>query len=64
MYKHGEYTLHKKDITLKGTGKQYPMYFFSKKQPKSGEPCDLPEGYIVKVNPKTGLPFLKKEKNV
>ena len=62
-YVEGEYKLYVKHIELKGNkGKKYPMYFFSKKTPKSGEQCNLPKGYIVKVNEKTGLPFLKREK--
>jgi hypothetical protein len=60
-YKHGEYMLYVKHIELRGNkDKKYPMYFFSKKIPKSGEQCDLPQGYIVKVNERTGLPFLKR----
>jgi len=62
VYMQGDFTLFVKYISLKGTpGKKWPMYFFSKKQPKSGDPCDMPEGYVVKVNEKTGLPFLKKK---
>ena len=63
-YELGAYKLYVKYIELKGNKeKKYPMYFFSKKIPKSGERCELPEGYIVKVNEKTGLPFLKREKS-
>jgi len=62
VYKQGDYTLYKKDITLRGSGKIRPMYFFSKKTPKAGEKCDLPEGYEVVENEKTGLLFLRRLK--
>ena len=59
-YTHDGYTLYVKYITLKD-GKQYPMYFFSKKTPKSGNPCDMPDGYVVGKNEKTGFLYLKKQ---
>jgi len=55
-----EYTLYTREVELKG-GKIQRIYFFSAKKPKSGEPIDKPAGYNVKVNLKTGLPFLKKK---
>lgn len=60
-YIDGDYTLHKREVTLKG-GKVQNIYFFCKNMPpKSGEPCDLPEGYeLGGYNPKTKLPYLKK----
>lgn len=58
-YKHDGYTLHSRDVDLKNGGTQ-TIYFFSKKEPKSGEPCELPNGYAVGVNGVTGLPYLKK----
>lgn len=62
-YTHDGYTLFVKHITLKNKpDTTYPMYFFSKKLPKSGEPCDLPEGYTVGKNEKTGFLYLKKRK--
>lgn len=54
------YTLHTREVTLKGNRKQR-IYFFSKKKPKSGKPCDLPDGYNVGKNKKTGLLYLKKK---
>lgn len=59
-YKQDGYTLHKRDVELKNGGTQ-TIYFFSKKKPKSGVPCDLPDGYQVGVNKQTGLPYLKKK---
>lgn len=37
------------------------IYFYSKKKPVSGTPCDMPEGYEVTFNKKTGMPLLKKK---
>lgn len=56
-----EYTLHKREVTLKG-GRKSEIYFFAKSKPKSGVPCEKPDGYIVGRNKRTGLPYLKKEK--
>jgi len=61
-YKYGDYTLHKKMVTLKGNKKTYPLYYFCKKTPKSGQPCELPEGYEVFVNEKIECPLLKYSK--
>jgi hypothetical protein len=58
-YKHEDYTLHAREVVLKGGHKQ-TIYFFSQRQPKAGEPVDLPEGYKVAVNKRTGLPYLKR----
>ena len=58
-YMHDGWTLYKRDVTLKG-GRQQTIYFFSKREPKSGSPCEKPPGYSVGVNKRTGLPYLKK----
>jgi DNA-binding Lrp family transcriptional regulator len=58
-FKHGEYTLYTMDIKLR-SGKVRSMHFFSKKLPKRGTPCDLPSGYSVEINKKSGMPYLKK----
>ena len=60
VYKHENWTLYCKDVTLKG-GINQTIYFFNKRTPKSGNPCDLPNGYTVGVNKRTGLPYLKKK---
>lgn len=57
---HDGWTLYKREVTLKG-GRKQTIYFFSKRDPKSGTPCEKPDGYIVGVNKRTGLPFLKKQ---
>jgi len=59
-YSYESWTLYKKDVTLKG-GKIQTSYFFTKRTPKSGRPCNLPKGYMVRVNDRTGLPYLKKK---
>lgn len=61
VYKQDGFTLFKKDVKLKG-GREQTIYFFSKKLPKSGDPCELPEGKEVVVNPTTHLPFLRNKK--
>lgn len=58
-YSEAGYTLHKRDVVLKG-GKRQTIYFFARSLPKSGTPSELPEGYVVDQNPRTGLPYLKR----
>jgi hypothetical protein len=63
MYKHTnsrgvEYSLNTKIVKF-GTSER-SIYFFSKDERDTG--CDLPEGYIVSENSKTGLPMLKKDR--
>lgn len=53
------YTLHTREVKLKG-GRLQTIYFFAKSKPKSGRPCDMPVGYKIGKNPRTGLPYLKK----
>jgi len=51
------YHLHNKVVTLKNTGKQQTIYFFSVKPEGS---IDMPEGWQVVQNQRSGLPFLKR----
>lgn len=60
-YKYSDYTLYEKEIEGK-TGKKRTVRFFSKEKPDEGEPIDLPKGYEVKENKKTGVPYLKKKR--
>ncbi len=53
------YTLYTLDVDLKNGGRR-TIYFFSKRQPKSGRLSGKPGGYHVGVNKRTGLPFLKR----
>ena len=61
VYHHGKYTLYTKQVDLKG-GRTVTIYFFSSGKPKSGKPCSLPDGYIVGVNKRSNMPYLKKKK--
>lgn len=54
-----KYYLHSIDITLRGSGKNQTIYFFSK-DIRKGSLDDLPRGYQVVESQKTGLPVLKK----
>ncbi len=54
-----DYRLYYRDVRLP-TGRVQRIYFFSRSIPKVGIPCDLPEGYEVCENSRTGLPFLAK----
>ncbi len=60
-YQYGNYTLYEKEIETK-TGKKRSVRFFSKGEPEKGIPIDLPQDYSVKVNKRTGVPYLKKSK--
>lgn len=52
------YYLHSKDVTLRG-GRQQTIYYFARKAgPNTLD--DLPAGYGVVHNKRTGLPMLKK----
>ena len=58
---HGDYTLYEKESSTK-SGVKRTIRFFSKAKPENAEPIDLPKGYVVKENKKTGVPYLKKQK--
>lgn len=53
------YFLHERRQKLKG-GQEVMLYFFAG-QPGEGAVDDLPAGYEVSENTKTGLPLLKKK---
>lgn len=53
------YFLHKKDVTLRG-GRQQTIYYFGREEKANS--CDLPDGYEVMENSRTGLPMLRKAK--
>ena len=52
------YYLHSREVTLKG-GRQQRIFFFAK-EVKDGAIDEIPEGYIVIENTRTGLPILKR----
>jgi hypothetical protein len=56
----GGYTLYKREVKKKDGGTR-TFYYFSKTPSEKGIPAKKPENYKVKVNPKTGVPYLKKE---
>lgn len=59
VYEKNGYELYTRKVKLKG-GRDQVIYFFSKRKPKSGSKTDLPGGYVVGINKRTGLPYLKK----
>ncbi|MFA6423229.1 MAG: hypothetical protein WCW17_02125 [Patescibacteria group bacterium] len=52
------YFLHSKEVTLRG-GRQQVIYYFAGEE-KENAIDDLPSGYVVMENSRTGLPMLKK----
>ncbi|MBM1154761.1 hypothetical protein DRN94_002660 [archaeon] len=68
-YKYKGWTLYKRQVRLRGSGKLVTVYFFSKRKPKSGTPVSESEfrkleaaGATIVVNERTGLPFLRLKK--
>ena len=52
------YILHKKDVTLRG-GRKQTIYYFAREEKANS--TDMPDGYEVMENSRTGLPMLKKK---
>lgn len=52
------YYLHSREVTLRG-GRKQRIFFFAR-QVKDGALDDLPGGYEVMENSRTGLPMLKR----
>lgn len=58
--KSGEtYYLHSKEVTLRG-GRKQVIYFFAREE-REGSLDEIPQGYMVMENERTGLPMLKRE---
>lgn len=55
-----DYYLHSREVNLR-SGRKQVIYFFAKK-PSEGAIDDLPGGFEVVENPRTGLPILRKKK--
>jgi len=53
------YYLHMRDVTLRGSGKKQRIYFFARATGK-GSLDEVPAGYKVVENKRTGLPVLKR----
>lgn len=56
-----DYTLYEKETVTK-KGNKRKVRFFSKEKPDEGKPINLPEGYEVKRNKRTNVPYLRKKK--
>lgn len=59
-YRYGNYTLYKKEIKT-SSGKKRTVHFFSKTEPDEGVSVKLPADFEIKVNKKTGVPYLRKK---
>lgn len=55
-----DYYLHKREVQLRGSGKKQTIYFFAR-DVRDGALDDIPAGYTVVENPRTGLPILKRK---
>jgi len=62
-YSFEKWSLYKADIKLKDNERS-TLHFFSRWTPKRGAPCDLPKSFIVVVNERTGLPYLKRREDL
>jgi len=61
-YLHKGWTLYTREVKLK-KGPKVTIYFFSKRKPKSGRMMnEMPIGYKVGENKRTGLPYLSKKR--
>jgi hypothetical protein len=61
FFEYGEYSLYRKEIILQSDKKRI-IHFFSKGKPDDGEQVSLPDGYEVKINKKTGVPYISRKK--
>lgn len=59
-FQYGDYTLYQKTITINDKDKR-TIHFFAKEVPETGDPTDLPKGYEVKINRKTGVPYIRRK---
>jgi len=55
-----EWTLYTRIVHLNG-GQKQQIFFFSKRTPQSGTPCDIPDGYTIGLNKRTGFLYIKKK---
>lgn len=54
-----DYYLHSKDVRLR-SGRNQRIYYFAR-ETRSGALDEIPEGFMVIENKRTGLPILKKK---
>lgn len=52
------YYLHSKEVTLRG-GRKQTIYYFAREEANA---CEIPAGYEVMENSRTGLPMLRKSR--
>ena len=62
-YSFEKWNLYKAEIELKDN-KRRTLHFFSTRTPKRGIPCDLPKGFTISANERTGLPYLKRREDL
>ncbi|MCL5411879.1 MAG: hypothetical protein M1150_04080 [Patescibacteria group bacterium] len=55
------YYLHSRTVTLKSTGKGQTIFYFAQDIRPGSALDQLPAGFEVVENERTGLPFLKKK---
>lgn len=64
QYAYEGWYLYSKDVCLKNSPHTFKIYFFSRKQPKSGTAVST-EAFqamnaVVKENQRTGMPYIKR----
>lgn len=59
-YEKSGYVLYAREQPLR-KGRTQTIFFFSKRVPVVGKPSELPDGYLVAVDHRTGVPYLKKK---
>lgn len=60
-YEKNGYTLYSREQPLR-KGKTETIFFFSKREPIVGDPLEeTPDGYVVAIHGRTGVPYLKKK---
>lgn len=59
VYERDGYTLYARQQLVRGERYQ-TIYFFSKRKPVVGEVTDVPDGYLVVMEKKSGIPYLRK----
>ncbi|MBT3865344.1 hypothetical protein HOE67_00735 [Candidatus Peregrinibacteria bacterium] len=55
------YYLHTKEVTLRG-GRLQRIFYFAREAKPNDALDEMPDGYLVVENKRTGLPMLKKDK--
>ena len=61
-YSFEKWKLYKAFVKFKDNEKR-TLYFFSRRIPKRGISCDIPKDFTVRVNKRTGLPYLTRRED-